>query len=306
MNGKQMLIFHPQFMEFYNLWKIESYYREVAEFYNLFSKHRGCNRFIAIQFILKALASREDVRRVMEEKHVELPDVKVLDRFIDYAKEKNLGLGNPSLEKYLNEEEPTNFAVYKLLGWSEAVNRTFPHISAKIPPFPGVKEALELMAQHADVVIVSQTPYDDLADYWEKYNLTSYIRAIAGQEMGTKAQHIEIVKKAGGYSDDEVLMLGDAHGDLKAVKANNGFFYPIIPGKEEESWRDFPQAFEAFIKGGYADLEKKLLEEFESYLPSTPPWEEPGYDHVESYRKHQHIRKALYEKYNPQGRLLVL
>ena len=31
MNGKQMLIFHPQLLEFYQLWKIESYFREVAE-----------------------------------------------------------------------------------------------------------------------------------------------------------------------------------------------------------------------------------------------------------------------------------
>jgi len=37
MNGKQMLIFHPQFLEFYQLWGIESYFREVAEYYNLFS-----------------------------------------------------------------------------------------------------------------------------------------------------------------------------------------------------------------------------------------------------------------------------
>jgi len=27
MNGKQMLIFQPQFMEFHQLWEIESYYR---------------------------------------------------------------------------------------------------------------------------------------------------------------------------------------------------------------------------------------------------------------------------------------
>ena len=60
MNGKQMLIFHPQFMEFYGLWGIESFYREIAEYYNLFSIDRGCNRFIAIQLILKALGVREE------------------------------------------------------------------------------------------------------------------------------------------------------------------------------------------------------------------------------------------------------
>ncbi|HDM70063.1 MAG TPA: hypothetical protein ENG58_01485, partial [Thermotogales bacterium] len=116
MNGKQMLIFHPHFMEFYNLWDIESYFREVAEYYNLFSVHRGCNRFIAVQLTLKALESREDVKKVMEERKVKLPDVKMVDDFIEYVRKNKLGLGNPSLEKYINEEKPKFFPLYKLLG----------------------------------------------------------------------------------------------------------------------------------------------------------------------------------------------
>ncbi|GAH12330.1 unnamed protein product, partial [marine sediment metagenome] len=39
-----------------------------------------------------------------------------------------MGLGNPSLEEFLNQN-PKDLAIYKLLGWSEAVNRMFPHIS---------------------------------------------------------------------------------------------------------------------------------------------------------------------------------
>ncbi len=308
MNGKQMLIFHPHFMEFYNLWDIESYFREVAEYYNLFSVHRGCNRFIAVQLTLKALESREDVKKVMEEKKVKLPDVKMVDDFIEYVKKNKLGLGNPSLEKYINEEKPKFFPLYKLLGWSEAVNRTFPHISAKIPPFENFKPALELMAQHADIVVVSQTPYEDLADYWEKNGIADYVTTIAGQEMGTKAHHIEVAKKVGGYADDEVLMIGDASGDLKAVKSNGGLFYPVIPEKEEESWIRFKEeSFEVFLKKEYSgEYEKKLIDEFNSMLPEVPPWEEPNYDHVESYRKRQELRKSLYERFNPEGRLLIL
>jgi len=144
MNGKQMLIFHPQFMEFYGLWDIESFYREIAEYYNLFSVDRGCNRFIAIQLILKALAKREDVQKVLTERGVKLPDEKPLNDYISFARENKSGLGNPSLERFVNEN-PTCFPLYKLLGWSEAVNRTFPHISAKIPPLSGVEESLDLM-----------------------------------------------------------------------------------------------------------------------------------------------------------------
>ncbi len=306
MNGKQMLIFHPHFMEFYHLWGIESYFREVAEYYNLFSVDRGCNRFIAIQLTLNALQKRKDVQNVLEQKNIELPDKKPLDDYIKFTKDNNLGLGNPSLEKFVNNN-PDNFALYKLLGWSEAVNRTFPHISAQIPPFDGVKECLALMAKCADVLVVSKTPYEDLANYWEAQDIAQYVQIIAGQEMGSKGHHIEIAKKAGNYRDDQVLMLGDGNGDLKAVKANNGLFYPVSPGYEQESWDRFPEALERFVQQNYqGEFEDKLLEEFKEILLTTPPWEESDYNHIASYKEKQEIRKGLYERFNPEGRLLVL
>ena len=198
MNGKQMLIFHPQFMEFYSLWGIESFFREVAEYYNLFSVDRGCNRFIAVQLTIKALTEREDVNQVLSEKNLKLPDIASLDKYINDAQENRLGLGNSSLEDFVNKN-PTDLSLYKLLGWSEAVNRTFPHISAKIPPFDNVKKSLQLMNQSADIMVVSKTPYRDLADYWETQGIAGDVQVIAGQEMGSKGHHIEVAKKAGGY-----------------------------------------------------------------------------------------------------------
>jgi len=306
MNGKQMLIFQPQFMEFHQLWEIESYYREVAEYYNLFSIDRGCNRFIAIQLTLTALQNRKDVQRILQERHAELPNTKLLNEYIDYTKEKKLGLGNPSLEEFLNLNSK-NLAIYKLLGWSEAVNRMFPHISAKIPPFDKVRECLKLMSQHADILIVSKTPYVDLANYWEAQGIAKSVQIIAGQEMGSKGHHIEIAKEAGKYEDDQVLMIGDGGGDLKAVKENNGLFYPTPPGREQEAWDNFSEAFQRFIKKEYkGEFEDKLLEVFRKSLLTSPPWLENDYNHIKSYRKKQETRKILYAKFNPQGKLLVL
>jgi len=306
MNGKQMLIFHPQFMEFYQLWEIESYFREVAEYYNLFSVDRGCNRFIAIQLTLTALKNRKDVQQVLGEKCMELPDIEPLNRYINYTKENKLGLGNPTLEEFLNQNS-LDLSLYKLLGWSEAVNRMFPHISARIPPFDKVKECLKLMAQHADILIVSKTPYTDLANYWETQGIAQYVQIISGQEMGSKGHHIEVAKKAGQYEDDQVMMIGDGGGDLKAVKENNGLFYPTPPGQEQEAWNNFPEAFQRFIKSEYKEeFEDKLLQAFKKSLLTSPRWQEDGYDHIRSYREKQEIRKALYSKLNSQGRLLVL
>lgn len=306
MSGKQMLIFHPQFMEFYQLWRVESYFREVAEYYNLFSVDRGCNRFIAIQLTLTTLQNRKDVQQVLRERHVKLPDIKPLNEYIAYTKENKLGLGNPTLEEYLNQN-PLDLSLYKLLGWSEAVNRTFPHISAKIPPFNHVEECLKSIAQHADILIVSKTPYADLANYWEAQGIAKYVQIIAGQEMGSKGHHIEVAKNVGKYKDDQVLMIGDGGGDLKAVKENNGLFYPTSPGQEQEAWDNFPDAFQRFIKKEYKDeFEEKHLKVFEKSLLTSPPWQEDGYGHIRSYREKQEIRKALYAKFNPQGRLLIL
>jgi len=306
MSGKQMLIFHPQFMKFYQLWEIESYYREVAEYYNLFSVDRGCNRFIAIQLILTALQNRKDVQQVLQKRHIKLPNIKPLNEYIAYTKENKLGLGNPSLEKFLNQNSK-DLALYKLLGWSEAVNRMFPHISAKIPPFDKVKECLELMTQYTDILIVSKTPYADLSNYWKAQGIDKYVQIIAGQEMGSKGHHIEVAKKVSQYEDDQVLMIGDGGGDLKAVKINEGLFYPTPPGQEQKAWNNFPDAFQRFIKREYkGEFEDNLLETFNKALLTSPSWQENGYDHTSSYREKQEIRKALYDKFNPQGRLLIL
>ncbi len=304
MNGKHMVIFQPHYMEFYQLWPIESYFREVAEYYNLFSDQRGCNRFLATLYTLKALHGREDALQAAGERGVELPSPDFLEDYIHYCEENGLGLGNPSLEKYI-AGDPMNLYLYKLLGWSEAVNRTFPHV--KIPPFDNVKECLELMSARADIIVVSQTPYEDLVNFWEGNGLLDYIVTIAGQEMGKKSHHIELAKKACGYRDDKVLMLGDAMGDMKAVKDNNGLFYPVPAGLEDSAWEKLPSFFQKFLQGSYSgDAEEELISLFNRTLLKSPPWEKEGYDHEEAYKSRQDIRKKIYSKINPGGRLFLI
>jgi len=305
MNAKQMLVFQPLFMEFYGLWDIESYFREVSEFYNLFSIHRGCNRFIALQYSLKALHARKDLKKILSEKHLSLPSLKSLDEYLEYCKINNLSPGNRTMEKYL-AKTPNDLSLYKLLGWSEAVNNSIMHMNDKVPPFSPVVEALEVISKHADIVVVAQASYFDLLNYWSVQGIKKYLRTIAGQEMGTKFQNIEMVKKAGGYKDEQVLMLGDADGDLKAVKKNNGYFYPVMPGNEKKSWVEFQKNFEAFIKGKYKPLEEKLIKDFSTVLLAEPAWEKPGYNHKAAYKEKQEIRKAIYETLNPKGKLQVI
>jgi len=126
----------------------------------------------------------------------------------------------------------------------------------------------------ADVIVVSATPGEALIREWREHDIAKYVEVIAGQEMGTKAQHLEYATK-GRYEKDRVLMVGDAPGDMKAAGANNALFYPINPGDEVESWKRFhDEAFEKFIKGRYVGkYEARLIAEFDACLPELPPWE---------------------------------
>jgi phosphoglycolate phosphatase-like HAD superfamily hydrolase len=130
------------------------------------------------------------------------------------------------------------------------------------------------MQGKADIVVVSATPGETIAREWNEHDLAQYVALIAGQEMGTKAQHLEYATK-GRYKDNRVLMIGDAPDDLKAAKVNNALFYPVNPGSEDESWRRFHnEALDRFFRGQYAGAyEKKLIDEFDRCLPEKPHWQ---------------------------------
>ena len=159
------------------------------------------------------------------------------------------------------------------LRWSKAVNETVSKIVRGVPPFPFVRESLEKIFNTVDAIVVSATPCEALKREWDEHDIAKYVRVIAGQEMGTKKEHLALAA-VDNYKPDHILMIGDAPGDMKAARANNALFYPINPGDEDISWeRFYNEAFDKFIKGTYAGTyEKSLIDEFDKYLPSIPPW----------------------------------
>src|SRR5690606_20299693 len=98
-----------------------------------------------------------------------------------------------------------------------------------VPPFPYVRESLEKLKAKADIMVVSQTPTEALTREWCEHKIDGFVCLICGQEMGTKTEHLEYATK-GKYDPANVLMIGDAPGDLKAARANGAKFYPINPG----------------------------------------------------------------------------
>jgi phosphoglycolate phosphatase-like HAD superfamily hydrolase len=146
-------------------------------------------------------------------------------------------------------------------------------VQGGLPPFPYVRECLEKAKAKADIMVCSQTPTEALVREWEEQDLSKYVFSICGQELGAKGQHIEFASK-GRFDAANVLMIGDAFGDLKAARANNALFFPINPGDEDVSWqRLYEEGLAKFFAGEYAGAyEAQRIAEFEAYLPDAPPW----------------------------------
>jgi phosphoglycolate phosphatase-like HAD superfamily hydrolase len=263
MEIKQKECFCPNFIKYFRLQPVSKYARETWEFVNLYSTTRGCNRFLAVNETLRLLADRREIKN----RNFEVPSAA---RLIEWTKAETK-LGNPTLKKYA--EEINDPFITQTLEWSLKVNEDIEKMVFGITPFPFVRECLMKIQSLADVMVVSQTPFEALKREWEENRIDGFLRMIAGQEHGTKAEHLRFAAK-GKYPDDKILMIGDANGDLKAAKSNGVLFYPINPGKEEQSWgKLLSEGLDRFFAGKYAgDYEKDLIKEFETYLPEHPGW----------------------------------
>ncbi len=263
MEIKHKECFIPNIIRYWKLQAISKYAREAAEFVNLYSKWRGTNRFPALTKTFELLRDWPEPMR----RGVEIPNVPTLEAWIQSGQP----LGNPALEA---EVVKTGDPVLKLtLEWSKAVNRSIAEIVAGVPPFPYFRECAEHFFPRADIICVSATPGEALAREWEEHDIAKYAAVIAGQEMGSKKEHLKLT--AGGkYAKDCVLMIGDAPGDLSAARANGALFFPINPGHEEASWeRLFREGIDRFFTRKFAgEYEASLIAEFEALLPEKPPW----------------------------------
>lgn len=262
MEIKHKECFTPMFVKHFSLQAVSKYAREVWEFVNLYSKTRGANRFPALVRSLDLLRERSQVVA----RKVQVPETKALNEWI--ARESKLG--NASLA---NEVQNGNKGLASVKVWSDAVNDAVADIVHGVPPFPLVRESLAKLTTKADAMVISQTPVDALEREWAEHDIEQFVKLIAGQEMGTKTEHIQFAAKE-KYPAEKILMIGDAPGDYKAAKGNGALFYPINPGKEEASWQRFhDEGLDRFFAGRYAgDYEAELVKEFDSCLPENPSW----------------------------------
>jgi phosphoglycolate phosphatase-like HAD superfamily hydrolase len=263
MEVKQKEFFIPNAIKYFDLFAISKILRETWEFVNLYSVHRGVNRFPAMIKVFELLSERKEIK----ENRIRLPDLSSLKKWVN----KETKLSNTTLQQYFDSNYDPDLE--KVVKWSDAVNKEIGEWLHNIPPFPNAMKAIEKISLIADSIIVSQTPFEALDREWQEHDMKKLVSVIAGQEHGTKAEHIAFAAK-NKYPDDKILLIGDARGDLEAAKDNGILFYPVIPGKEDQSWkRLLNEGLDKFISGKFAGIyEDNLLIEFGRSLPDIPPW----------------------------------
>lgn len=264
MDIKHQECFTPSYIKYWNLQPVSTLARETALFVNLHSITRGLNRWLALRQLLDLLRDRVEVA----ERGVTIPDYPELTQFI----ESEFPLSDKGIAAFA-AAHPSETAD-RMIAWGDGVNAAIADMVHGCGPFPGVREAMEAMYPYVDEMTVSATPLEALQREWTEHGLARYMQVIAGQEMGSKAQHVQYAA-TGKYPQDHIMLIGDAPGDRDAARTAGCLYYPIIPGQEKESWKRFTdEALGRFLDGTYAgDYQRQLVEEFESHLPDEVPWE---------------------------------
>lgn len=231
---------------------------EVWKYVNLDSIHRGENRFRALLLALDLLRARG----------ADIPDTPRLRAWV--ATEPCLG--NPALKSLLERDFSREMSL--IYDWSVGSDDTIAATVRGMPPFPLARESLARASESADLVVVSNTPCATLKREWSEHGVDRFISFIGGQEYGSKKDHIRLISE-GKYPPEHILMIGDSSGDRAAADANGTLFFPVIPGRETESWRTLSEeGLDRFLGETYAgDYQEKVLNEFRAVLLATPPWQ---------------------------------
>lgn len=252
MEIKHRECFGPQWIYTYGL---NEHFEECMKVWldiNLYTITRGINRFKGLALALQEMKKRG------------ILEVAGLEEFVAWTNEAK-ELSNPALLALTQKSKSE--CIEKALLWSIRTNRAIHYLPSEDKPFDHVKMAMDDMCKEADLVAVSSANGEAVEAEWTKHRLKENCRVLLCQEAGSKAFCISELKKK-GYVPNKILMVGDAPGDRDAAAKNGVWYYPILVGKEAESWmRLKEEAYPKLLNGTFdAAYQKQLISEFEKNL----------------------------------------
>lgn len=223
MTEKHLRCFIPALLQTWDFGGAVPLVRDLELEINLYSEHRGKNRFIALGLLFEQL--HEKLRHTSE--HELLPDAAALELWLKSGKVHS----EQALADYLlTNPDPVLEAA---LRWTRRVNELVEALPAPLA-FPEAAQTLQGLGAEVDIVVVSSANTDALLREWEHAGLLRHVHVLAGQEKGTKA---EVLRQAlACYGAGNVLMVGDAPSDRQAAEAAGTEFHPIDAGREDRSW----------------------------------------------------------------------
>lgn len=236
MDAKHKQAFCPQLLRVYGL---EAYAGLITPYWmqlNLYSCTRGINRF-------KGLAA---TLLMLQDEGVAVPGAQAYCAWVKTSPT----LSNAALQEKIAAGGGIGFE--RALEWSVAVNQAIERMGGSARPFRGVREALAILHAKADVVVVSSANGEAITTEWTRHGLAAHTDLLLGQDAGTKEACIKaLIQK--GYKPGHVLMIGDALGDRNAAQGAGALFYPILVGRERQSWQTLiAEAFPRFLASRYA------------------------------------------------------
>lgn len=254
MDVKHIRCFGPCLVE---QWQLEPWREPVLRRWNavnLYTATRGVNRFRGLAMVL----SEVNVQ------YTPIAGIAAFAAWTEHAPE----LSNAAVARQLDAcraagDAEAGLCFEKALRWSEAVNRAMEALpDGAIGPFSGVREGLQAAHAAADVAVVSSANGEAVRAGWTRFGLAGCTDCILTQDAGTKSHCISMLLQQ-GYGRQNVLMVGDAIGDLQAARENGVLFYPILARREAASWQTFrEEALPRFLHGTYGAVQAQEIRRF--------------------------------------------
>lgn len=213
MTYKHQLFFGPLAADVFEVKNREAFLQEWDRV-NLFSRTRGVNRFVGL---------------VMGLEYAGVKNIENLKAWVEHTPQ----LSNASLEAQIAQNPSEDLK--KALVWSNAVNQHIHDYKGDTHTFESVPESLKKLHQLGKIWIVSSANKEAVQSEWQEHGLMQYVDVLFCQDKGKKEDALAQLLTE-GYTHSEVLMIGDSPGDLKAAEVNKVGFYPILVGKEKQSW----------------------------------------------------------------------